>query len=56
MKLDLHTHYYPKTYFDRIRDSGGDGRDKYLPYAYVSAYINDAAYIRDTPERRLPPL
>jgi C1A family cysteine protease len=32
-----------------IRNSGGDGRDGYLPYAYVSAYINDAAYIRDTP-------
>jgi aminocarboxymuconate-semialdehyde decarboxylase len=24
LKYDLHTHYYPKAYFDRIRDSGGD--------------------------------
>ncbi len=24
MKLDLHTHYYPATYFDRVRGSGGD--------------------------------
>lgn len=23
-RLDLHTHYYPPAYFDRIRDSGGD--------------------------------
>lgn len=38
-----------------IRNSGGDGRDGYLPYAYVSAYINDAAYIRTAPERRLQP-
>src|SRR6267378_3099793 len=24
MKLDLHTHYYPLAYFDRIERSGGD--------------------------------
>ena len=24
MKLDLHTHYYPPAYFDRIRDTPGD--------------------------------
>jgi aminocarboxymuconate-semialdehyde decarboxylase len=26
LKYDLHTHYYPKAYFDRIRGSGGDFR------------------------------
>lgn len=29
-----------------IRNSGGDGRDGYLPYAYVVAYMNDAAFVR----------
>ena len=24
MKLDLHTHYYPPAYFERIERSGGD--------------------------------
>lgn len=24
MRYDLHTHYYPPAYFDRIRDAGGD--------------------------------
>ena len=28
-----------------IRNSGGDGSDGYLPYAYVMAYMNDAACI-----------
>jgi hypothetical protein len=28
-----------------IRNSGGDGRDGALPYAYVQAYMNDAAWI-----------
>ena len=28
-----------------IRNSGGDGRDGYLAYAYVQAYMNDAAWI-----------
>lgn len=28
-----------------IRNSGGDGTDGYLPYAYVQAYMNDAAWI-----------
>jgi C1A family cysteine protease len=29
----------------RIRNSGGDGSDGYLPYEYVRAYTNDAAFI-----------
>jgi hypothetical protein len=28
-----------------IRNSGGDGSDGYLPYAYVSEYMNDAAWV-----------
>jgi C1A family cysteine protease len=28
-----------------IRNSGGDGSDGFLPYAYVSAYMNDACWI-----------
>jgi Papain family cysteine protease len=28
-----------------IRNSGGDGRDGSLPYAYVRAYLNDAAWV-----------
>jgi len=28
-----------------IRNSGGDGRDGALPYAFVRAYLNDAAWI-----------
>ena len=32
-----------------IRNSGGDGRDGWLPYAYVRAYMNDAAWIGDSP-------
>lgn len=28
-----------------IRNSGGEGRDGFLPYAYARAYINDAAWI-----------
>ena len=28
-----------------IRNSGGSGQDGYLPYAYVHAYMNDAAWI-----------
>ena len=28
-----------------IHNSGGDGTDGYLPYAYVAAYMNDAAWI-----------
>lgn len=28
-----------------IRNSGGDGSDGYLPYAYVQEYMNDAAWI-----------
>ncbi len=39
-----------------IRNSGGDGHDGYLPYAYVSAYMNDAIWIESThrsaPERK----
>jgi hypothetical protein len=31
-----------------IRNSGGDGADGYLPYAYVSEYMNDAAWIECT--------
>jgi hypothetical protein len=34
-----------------IRNSGGDGRDGYLPYAYVQAYMNDAAWVDDGAER-----
>jgi C1A family cysteine protease len=28
-----------------IRNSGGDGSDGFLPYAYVAAYMNDACWI-----------
>jgi hypothetical protein len=28
-----------------IRNSGGDGSDGFLPYAYAAAYMNDAAWI-----------
>lgn len=28
-----------------IRNSGGDGKDGFLPYEYVRAYMNDAAWI-----------
>ena len=39
-----------------IRNSGGDGHDGYLPYAYVCAYMNDALWIESTrhgkPERK----
>ncbi len=28
-----------------IRNSGGDGSDGYMPYAYVQEYMNDAAWI-----------
>ena len=28
-----------------IRNSGGDGADGFLPYSYVSAYMNDACWI-----------
>jgi len=28
-----------------IRNSGGDGSDGYLPYAYVAAYMNDACWV-----------
>lgn len=29
-----------------IRNSGGDGSDGYLPYAFAAQYMNDAAYIK----------
>lgn len=32
-----------------IRNSGGDGSDGWLPYAYVQEYMNDAAWIEATP-------
>jgi len=32
-----------------IRNSGGDGRDGALPYAYAQAYMNDAAWVEATP-------
>ena len=28
-----------------IRNSGGDGSDGFLPYAYVREYMNDAAWV-----------
>jgi hypothetical protein len=36
-----------------IRNSGGDGSDGYLPYAYVTDYMNDAAWIGCT--GKMPP-
>jgi hypothetical protein len=35
-----------------IRNSGGDGSDGALPYAYVQAYMNDAAWIEAPPRRQ----
>jgi hypothetical protein len=32
-----------------IRNSGGDGRDGALPYAYARAYMNDAAWVEAMP-------
>jgi hypothetical protein len=34
-----------------IRNSSGDGRDGCLPYTYVQAYMNDAAWVDDGAER-----
>jgi hypothetical protein len=32
-----------------FRNSGGEGRDGYLPYAYAQAYMNDAAWVDAAP-------
>lgn len=35
-----------------IRNSAGDGRDGFLPYEYVRAYMNDAAWVESAPPVR----
>lgn len=38
-----------------IRNSGGDGSDGYLPYAYAMAYMNDAVWISGARPPSSPP-